>query len=50
MNQTRFCTKSRLLAQKTALSVLKVLLFQFFLLVQTAVKLRNSQIHENYQL
>ena len=50
MNQTRFCTNSRLLAQKTALSVLKVLLFQFFLLVQTAVKLRNSQIHENCQL
>ena len=47
MNQNMFCTKSRLLTQKT---VLKVLLFQFFLLVQTAVKLRNSQIHENYQL
>ena len=47
MDQNIFCIKSRLLT-KTA--VLKVSLFQFFSLVQTAVKLRNSQIHENYQL
>ena len=47
MNQNKFCAKSRVLTQKT---ILKVSLFQFFLLVQTALKLRNSQIHENYQL
>ena len=47
MNQNMFCTKSRLLTQKT---VLKVSLFLFLLLVQTAVKLRNSQIHENDRL
>ena len=47
MDQNMFCTESRLLTQKT---VLRVSLFQFFLLEQTAVKLRNSQIRENYQL
>ena len=43
-----FCTKSKLLTHKK--TALKVSLFQFFKLVQTAAKLRNSQIHENYQL
>ena len=42
MNQNMFCTKSTVLTQKSVLSVLKVLLFQFFLLVQTVVELRNS--------
>ena len=43
MNQNMCCTKFRLLSQKI---VLMVSLLQFFLLAQTAVKLRNSQIHE----
>ena len=48
MNENMCCTKRRLLSQKT---VLMVSLFQFFLLVHTAVnKLSNLQVHENYQL
>ena len=46
MNQNMFYTKKWLLTQ---INVLQVSLFQF-LLVQTAVKLRKSQIHENYPL
>ena len=41
MNQKMFFTKSKFLTQKTGR---KVSLIQFFLLVQAAVKLRNSQI------
>ena len=47
MNQNMFITSSRFLTQKT---VLQISLFQFFLFVETAVKLRNSQIYEYYQL
>ena len=52
MNQNMFRTKSRLLTQKTShtKNCTQGFIVSIFLLVQTAVKLRNLRIHENYQL
>ena len=45
-----FGTKSRLLTQKNYTQGFEGFFVSIFLLVETAVKLRKSQIHENYQL